>query len=255
MLFLEEPVSLGQLGELGLDAGDPLSTALFRIGKVTAEALDLAAKLIPFDAELVRLTTEPVAFTLVDLVTFGERRLELYGLIQGTLPVHAQTVLLGSGGLQLLFAPLEQLRQNLDLGTSGVQVRVPPSFPFVNGVIQNRLFVADDSNLAPEPLGLGGQDGPFLHQGPDFRRCDPAERRADGFQLDRCVIERIEEPAVLILDLVEFSQEFLFLGRHGLVTGLEPVMLVADLTGLGSKPVDVGLEPIVRGFRAPGSRP
>ncbi len=97
MLFVKLPVFLRQLGEVGLDVGDPFSAALFRVSQVSAEAFDLVSELIPLDPELIRLTTQPIAFTLDDLLALGERGPELVGLIQDTLSVHGQSVVLGVG--------------------------------------------------------------------------------------------------------------------------------------------------------------
>ncbi len=97
VLLLELSVLLRQFGELGLEAANPFQAALFRIGKPALEALNVDTESIPLDPELVRLLLEPIAFGLNERRALGERRSSCFGLIQGTLPVEGQAVLLVAG--------------------------------------------------------------------------------------------------------------------------------------------------------------
>src|SRR5207248_3383275 len=95
------------LRALRLEAGQLRPMSLLGAGVGPPEIRELRAELIGVGPEPLGLGPEGIALFLDRPLAPVQRRPELLGLGRGVLPVDGQTVLLGTGGVELLIAPLE----------------------------------------------------------------------------------------------------------------------------------------------------
>ena len=227
LLGLSLSVFLSQFDKLGLDSGDPLPAAIFRISRRSLEALEFAAKLIPLEPELVRLTTQPIAFAFHESIALYHRRTDLLDFLLSTFVVHAQTVLRRANRFQLLFPALDQLGKPADLD--------PSEFCFVfhdaSFLLQSRDLDTGELLLPLEPFDFCSQCGSFLYQAFNICRSHPAESCADCFQLVHRGVELVKSPVMLGPDLVESHLELLILD-------VGPIVLGCNTFAFGAKLLD-----------------